>query len=36
MPMSTVKLAYSMLEATAIPHEWASIINRDFDAVVVP
>lgn len=36
MPPSKIKLAYSMTEATAIPHDWASVINDEFDAVVVP
>ncbi len=36
MPESKIKLAYSMIETTAIPDEWASIINNYFDGVVVP
>lgn len=33
---SIVKLAYSMLETTQIPHMWVKILNEEFDAVVVP
>ncbi len=33
---SIVKLAYSMLETTQIPSKWVTILNEEFDAVVVP
>lgn len=33
---SFVKLAYSMLETTKIPNKWVEILNREFDAVIVP
>lgn len=33
---SIVKLAYSMLETTQIPSKWVSILNEEFDAVIVP
>lgn len=33
---SVIKLAYSMLETTAIPTMWVKILNEEFDAVVVP
>lgn len=36
VPNSKIKIAYSMLESSAIPKEWVSIINSFFDAVVVP
>ena len=36
IPNCRIKLAYSMIEATEILPEWTSIINNDFDAVVVP
>lgn len=36
VPASIIKIAYSMLESTAIPSEWVSILNKQFDAVVVP
>ncbi|MDN3506139.1 MAG: glycosyltransferase [Simkaniaceae bacterium] len=35
-PKDTIKIAYSMYEATKIPEEWVDILNRKFDAVVVP
>lgn len=35
-PNSFIKLAYSMLEGTAIPQRWVSILNEHFDAVIVP
>jgi glycosyltransferase involved in cell wall biosynthesis len=31
-----VRIAYSMLESTRIPSEWAMILNSYFDAVAVP
>lgn len=31
-----VKIAYSMFEATKIPHEWVEQLNKYFDAVIVP
>lgn len=33
---SIIKLAYSMLETTRIPSMWVTILNNEFDAVVVP
>lgn len=36
MPDCFIKLAYSMLESTAIPQEWVYILNKNFDAVIVP
>lgn len=36
MPDSKIKLAYTMLEATAIFPQWVDYINKGFDAVVVP
>ena len=33
---SLIKIAYSMLETTAIPQKWVVILNEKFDAVVVP
>lgn len=33
---SLIKLAYSMLENTAIPKKWVELLNEEFDAVVVP
>ncbi len=35
-PKDTIKIAYSMYEATQIPHEWVKILNKKFDAVIVP
>lgn len=35
-PNSTIKIAYTMIEATAVFEEWADRINKDFDAIVVP
>lgn len=35
-PDSRIKIAYSMLESSAIPQEWIKILNFHFDAVVVP
>ena len=36
VPPSKIKLALSMLEATKIPEKWVSILNNQFDAVIVP
>ena len=36
IPNSAIKIAYSMFESTAIPPHWVSILNKYFDAVVVP
>lgn len=36
VPQSTIRLAYSMVEMTAIPKQWVKIFNKHFDAVVVP
>jgi glycosyltransferase involved in cell wall biosynthesis len=33
---SKVKIAYSMIESTAIPAQWVTQLNSSFDAVVVP
>lgn len=33
---SYIKIAYSMLESTAIPEQWVNILNGKFDIVVVP
>jgi glycosyltransferase involved in cell wall biosynthesis len=33
---SIIKIAYSMFESTSLPKEWVTILNRRFDAVVVP
>lgn len=33
---SIVKLAYSMFETSRIPDMWVKILNKNFDAVVVP
>jgi glycosyltransferase involved in cell wall biosynthesis len=33
---SEVKLAFSVFESSQIPPEWVEILNRDFDALVVP
>ena len=33
---SLIKIAYSMIEGTAIPQTWVTILNKHFDAVVVP
>lgn len=35
-PESPIKIAYSMLESTKIPPEWVLVLNKHFDAVVVP
>ena len=36
VPASKIKLAYSMTEADTLYPKWVSIINNNFDAVVVP
>ena len=36
MPNTKIKLAYSMIESTQIPREWVDILNKNFDAVIVP
>ncbi len=36
VPTSDIKIAYSMLESTEIPQQWVTILNNQFDAVVVP
>ncbi len=36
VPRSPIKIAYSMLESTAIPERWVELLNNEFDAVVVP
>jgi glycosyltransferase involved in cell wall biosynthesis len=36
VPNSHIKLAYSMIESNAIPQRWVDILNKQFDAVVVP
>lgn len=33
---SYIKLAYSVFETTQIPKKWVSILNEEFDAVVIP
>lgn len=33
---SIVKIAYSMIESSRIPKEWVTILNQQFDAVVIP
>ena len=33
---SFIKIAYSMIESTAIPKEWVALLNEKFDLVVVP
>ena len=35
-PSKSIKIAYSMYESTRIPQEWVDILNKQFDAVVVP
>ena len=35
-PNSFIKIAYTMLESTAIPQEWVAILNNNFDAALVP
>lgn len=36
LPNSTVKLAYSVFETTALPPLWKVLLNQQFDAVIVP
>lgn len=36
VPASDIKIAYSMIESTAIPIQWVKILNEKFDAVAVP
>lgn len=36
VPNSFIKIAYSMLEGTAIPLQWVKILNEKFDLVVIP
>jgi glycosyltransferase involved in cell wall biosynthesis len=36
VPTSFIKIAYSMIEGTAIPPMWVNILNSEFDAVAVP
>ncbi len=36
VPNSHIKIAYSMIEGSAIPREWVDILNKRLDAVVVP
>ncbi|MFH1831974.1 MAG: glycosyltransferase [bacterium] len=36
MPESLVKIAYTMIESTEIPNNWASILNSKFDMAIVP
>jgi glycosyltransferase involved in cell wall biosynthesis len=36
VPKSTIRLAYSMCESTKAPQPWVQLLNRSFDAVVVP
>lgn len=33
---SLIKIAYSMIESTAIPPQWVDILNTTFDLVVIP
>lgn len=33
---SSIRIAYSMFEASLIPSEWAHVLNHYFDAVLVP
>ncbi len=33
---SFIKIAYSMIEGTAIPQQWVDILNKKFDSVLVP
>jgi hypothetical protein len=33
---SLIKIAYSMIESTALPPQWVTILNTKFDAVVLP
>jgi glycosyltransferase involved in cell wall biosynthesis len=36
LPNSKIKIAYSMFETNKIPNQWVEILNKQFDAVVVP
>lgn len=36
MPKAHINIAYSMLESSKIPQPWVAILNKKFDAVVVP
>lgn len=36
MPDSTIKIAYTMFSASSIPQDWVNILNKYFDAAVVP
>ena len=36
VPNSFIKLAYSMFEADALPRHWVWVLNKLFDAVIVP
>ncbi len=36
VPDSEIKIAFSMIESTAIPIHWVKILNQKFDAVAVP
>jgi glycosyltransferase involved in cell wall biosynthesis len=36
LPKETLKVAYSMFEATEIPYEWVDRLNKYFDVVLVP
>jgi len=36
MPDSLIKIAYTMFEATEIPCNWPTILNKNFDMAVVP
>lgn len=36
VPQSHIRLAYSMCESTKIPGPWTAILNKHFDAVIVP
>lgn len=36
MPVHGIKIAYSMHESTEIPPQWTTIINNNFDALIVP
>lgn len=33
---SLIKIAYSMIEGTAIPERWVQLLNKKFDLVLVP
>lgn len=36
VPESVIKIAYSMFESTRIPQNWTKVLNKKFDATVVP